>query len=123
MGYGKELILDLHDCDPTTYDNREKIEAFVENLCDLIEVEPAALHFWDYAGRPTEYDAADDRWKGSSAVQFILTSNITIHTLDALRCVYLNVFSCDTFKVDVVVNHALKTFGGHVAQQLEADRL
>lgn len=123
MAYGKELVLDLHDCDPATYDNREKIEAFVEHLCDLIHVEPAQLNFWDYAGRPTEYEAADVRWKGTSAVQFILTSNITIHTLDVLRCVYLNVFSCDTFNADVVEAFAIKTFGGCVVQKVDLDRL
>lgn len=36
--YGKELILDLHQCDPSTFD-RESIESYFEQLCDLIEME------------------------------------------------------------------------------------
>ena len=35
--------------------------------------------------------------KGTSAVQFILTSNITIHTLDLLEAAYVNIFSCKKF--------------------------
>jgi len=110
--YGQELIIDLHDCDSDTYDSREKIEEFFIALCDKIKVEAADLTWWDYAGRPEEYKQADTRWKGTSAVQFILTSSIVIHTLDELKCVYLNVFSCDTFDQEIVKEFAKQTFKG-----------
>ncbi len=122
MNYGQELIMDLHGCNPTTYDTREKIEAFFVELCERIGVEAAQLNWWDYAGRPREYAKADPRWKGTSAVQFILTSSIVIHTLDELRCVYLNVFSCDTFDGDEVLEFALQTFGGHLVQKHDLER-
>ena len=121
--YGKELILDLHECDPSTYDNREKIEAFFEELCEKIGVEAAQINWWDYAGRPTEYEAADTRWKGTSAVQFILTSSIVIHTLEEMCQVYLDVFSCDQFDEDVVKKLALDTFKGKIVQSKGFKRL
>jgi len=96
MSYGKELILDLHDCDVSKF-TREGIEQYMNELCDLIDMERCVLHFWDYEGEQEEYDKAPDHLKGISAVQFISTSNITIHTLDILQKVYLNIFSCKEF--------------------------
>ncbi len=71
--YGKELILDLHDCDPTTF-NRESISGYFKELCELIDMEAHALHFWDYLNcglTKEEYDALEPHVKGTSAIQFI----------------------------------------------------
>ena len=46
MNYGKELILDLHDCDPTTF-NRISLDMFFECLCDAIDMKMCDRHFWD----------------------------------------------------------------------------
>ena len=35
--YGKELILDLHECEPATF-NRDSIGLFFSELCDLIDL-------------------------------------------------------------------------------------
>jgi len=123
VSYGQELILDLHECDPETYDTREKIEAFFESLCEMIEVEARDIHFWDYAGRPVEYSNAEDRVKGTSAVQFILTSSIVIHTLDIFKQVYLNVFSCDEFNAASVAEFAQLKFKGRIVQMKVMDRV
>jgi len=112
--FGQELILDLHDCDPSTYDSREKLEKFFVGLCDLIDMEREDLHFWDYEGHKEEYDAAPAHLKGISAVQFIKTSNITIHTLDELKKVYLNVFSCKAYLPFDAIAYCEKFFGGNV---------
>ena len=55
------------------------------------------VHFWDDVGVPPEEQQTDPHTKGTSAVCFILTSTIVIHTLDLLEVVYVNVFSCKTF--------------------------
>jgi S-adenosylmethionine/arginine decarboxylase-like enzyme len=55
------------------------------------------LYFWDDYGVPKEERQNVPDTKGTSAVQFILTSNITIHTLDLLGTVYVNIFSCKNF--------------------------
>ena len=49
--------------------------------------------------------------QGTSAVQFILTSSIVIHTLDQLRAVYINMFSCKEFDPKVAEQFSVKWFG------------
>ena len=78
--YGKELILDLHDCDPKTF-TRESIKEYCERLCDLIGMEKCDFHFWDYEGDPEGYEKAPDHLKGTSAIQFITTSDVRVHAL------------------------------------------
>ena len=122
MGYGKELILDLHGCDPARF-NRDSIAHYFAKLCDLIGMEACDLHFWDDVGVPENERQTNPRTKGTSAVQFIITSNITIHTLDLLGAVYLSLFSCKDFSADVVAKFTASWFGGQIVQRVEVDRL
>jgi S-adenosylmethionine/arginine decarboxylase-like enzyme len=94
--YGVELILDLHGCDPAKF-NRTDIEAYFTELCDLIDMEKCEVHFWDDLGVPPAEQQTLPHTKGTSAVCFILTSTIVIHTLDLLGAAYVNVFSCKPF--------------------------
>lgn len=91
--YGKELILDLHDCDSSKF-NRKDITTYFEELCKLIGMQREDLHFWDYEDDPEEYKKAPPHLKGTSAIQFIQTSSIVIHTLDDLGKIFINIFSC-----------------------------
>lgn len=120
--YGKELILDLHDCDPDTF-NRESIEAYFRDLCVLIDMQRCELFFWDDVGVPEEDRQSLPHTKGTSAVQFILTSNITIHTLDILKKVFVNIFSCKDFDAKKAVVFTAKHFGGKVVKELSIERL
>ena len=122
MIYGKELILDLHECDKSTF-NRISIQGFFTELCELIDMEACDLHFWDDVGVPLEERQTDSKTKGTSAIQFIVTSNITIHTLDKLHNVYLNIFSCKNFDSDVVASHAESWFKGLVFNRVEVSRI
>jgi S-adenosylmethionine decarboxylase len=108
--YGEELILDLHDCDTSRF-SRVAIEQFCEELCDLIGMERCDLHFWDDVGVPEEEQQTQPKTKGTSAVQFILTSTIVIHTLDLMKAVYINVFSCKEFDTDAAARFTAKWFG------------
>ena len=108
--YGVELILDLHGCDPSTF-NRESISAYFERLCVLIDMKREALHFWDDIGVAEEDKQTSPHTQGTSAVQFILTSSIVIHTLDQLRAVYINMFSCKEFDPKVAEQFSVKWFG------------
>lgn len=96
MAYGTEFILDLYDCSTEKF-NRKGLTQYLEELCELIDMERCDLHFWDYKGSHAAYKKAPDHLKGTSAIQFILTSNITIHTLDVVREVMINIFSCKHF--------------------------
>ena len=120
--YGKELILDLHDCDPSEF-TRPVIRGYFRDLCGAIDMEPCDLHFWDDVNVPVGLQQTSPQTKGTSAVQFILTSNITIHTLDLLGAVYVNIFSCKPFDEEVAVRETLRWFGGHVAKQTVVERL
>ena len=98
--YGYELVLDLHGCDISKF-NRASIEEYMETICETIDMEREDLHFWDYKGVPAEERTDEAHLLGTSAVQFITTSNITIHTLDLLKAVYVNIFSCKSFDKEV----------------------
>ena len=94
--YGFELIMDLHGCDVSTF-NRSSLGDFFTNLCEAIDMKRCELHFWDDVGVPPEEWQTSPHTKGTSAVQFILTSTIVIHTLDLLGAAYINIFSCKPF--------------------------
>ena len=119
--YGKELILDLHDCIPELF-NEEDLTRFFVELCDLIDMQREQLNFWGYDD-PEEKAAAPPHLKGISGVQFIQTSNITIHALDDLKAVYLNIFSCKDFIPYHVMVFARKFFGGTIVQNITHDRI
>lgn len=82
--YGKELLLDCYGCDKSTF-TRESLESFFNGLVELIDMEKGDLHFWN---EPT----------GLGGVQFILTSQISIHCADKLERVYVDIFSCKDFE-------------------------
>jgi S-adenosylmethionine decarboxylase len=106
--YGKELILDLSDCDPNTF-NRRILKRFFRELCELIDMERHKLAWWDDHGVPPEERWTDPMVTGTSAVQFISTSSITVHALDLLGRVYVNIFSCKDFN-EVVAEEFCRTF-------------
>lgn len=112
--YGKELILDLHDCKNTHLFNRKYLKRFFIELCDLIDMERCDLHFWDYVEEEAEYYKAPIHLRGTSAIQFISTSNITIHTLDEMKRVYLNIFSCKSFNTRVAKKFCKDYFKGKI---------
>ena len=121
--YGKELIMDLHECDVSKF-NRKDIETYLIELCDnVIYMEREALHWWDYQGLPEEYEKAPDHLKGTSAIQFITTSNITIHTLDVLGKVFLNIFSCKNFNEKNVQDYCLSFFKGRIVKSTVIERI
>ena len=114
--YGIELILDIHDCDPSVF-NRSDLAVFVKELCDLIDMEREDLYFWDYEDEYQEvYDNLPAHLKGTSLVQFIKTSNIVIHTLDDLRKVFLNIFTCKDFVIEDAKKYSEQFFGGKIVR-------
>ena len=120
--YGYELILDLHCCDASTF-NRDSIESFFTELCKIIEMEKCEVHFWDDVDVPIDEQQTDPQTKGTSAVCFILTSTIVIHTLDLLGTVYVNIFSCKIFDPSVATEFAIKWFNGEIESSNFLERL
>jgi len=107
--YGIELILDLHGCDASRF-TRKSISQYFEELCILIDMQREELHFWDDIGVPDEKKQTSPHTQGTSAVQFILTSSIVIHTLDQLEAVYINIFSCKFYDPKVAEKFSVEWF-------------
>ena len=61
--------------------------------------------------------------KGTTAVQFILTSNIVIHTLDLLGAVYVNIFSCKDFDPKIAADFTANWFKGKIVNSHFIDRI
>ena len=119
--YGKEVIIDLHFCDASKF-NRKSIRKFFVELCDLIGMERCKLCWWDDYGVLENEKQTEPHLKGTSAIQFISTSNIIIHTLDMLESVYLNVFSCKDFDGKKVREFSEKRFNGLCVSFHEIER-
>ena len=51
-----------------------------------------------------------------------MTSNIVIHTLDILKAVYLNVFSCKEFDGKIVKEFSEKWFNGKAVSFHQIER-
>jgi S-adenosylmethionine/arginine decarboxylase-like enzyme len=120
--YGVELVLDVHECDPSRF-NRQSLDDFFTDLCDLIDMERCVVHFWDDVGVEPEEQQTLPHTKGTSAVCFILTSSIVVHTLDLLGAVYVNIFSCKPFDPTVAEKFVAQWFSGQVARATFVERL
>ncbi len=108
--YGFELIIDLHDCDVSKF-NRESLRNYFIKICKAIDMERCELYFWDDINVPIEERQTSAHTKGTSAVQFILTSSIVVHTLDLLKVAYINIFSCKSFDRNVAEKLTKQWFG------------
>ena len=108
--YGYELIIDLHDCDVSKF-SRKSLREYFKKFCNAINMKRCELYFWDDVGVPAKEKETLPHTKGTSAVQFILTSNITIHTLDLLKAAYVNIFSCKKFDRKIAEKITKEWFG------------
>ena len=120
--YGKEVILDLHSCDPSTF-TRNSIRKYFNELCDLINMEKCKLCWWDDLHTLEAEKETEPHLVGTSAIQFIKTSNITIHTLDIMKRVYINIFSCKEFDASVAIDFSQKWFNGDIKNKVVVRRI
>ncbi|MEK0326306.1 MAG: S-adenosylmethionine decarboxylase [Nitrosopumilus sp.] len=119
MIYGQELILDLHDCDKATMD--VDIQNFCEDLALLVDMQIEKFELW----ASESVEERDPKTFGISAVQFILTSNITVHVLPLLQggSVYINLFSCKSFDAEAAVRFAKGWFVAKECRSQVVDRI
>jgi S-adenosylmethionine/arginine decarboxylase-like enzyme len=120
--YGFELILDLHGCDVGKF-NRESLDEYFEKVCNAIDMEKCERYWWDDVGVPEEERQTSPHTKGTSAVQFILTSTIVVHTLDLLKAVYINIFSCKEFDEKVAEQVTKEWFGANECRNHFIERI
>ena len=120
--YGKEVIIDLHNCNSDLF-TRKSIRNYFKELCDQIDMERCDLHWWDDLHVSEKEKQTEPHLVGTSAVQFIKTSNITIHTLDILNNVYINIFSCKEFDCNLANEFSEKWFKGKIVNSQIVKRL
>ena len=105
--WGMELVMDIHGCDSNKFDEKN-LRSFFQDLCDISEMTAV--------GEPIFWHCESDmpHLGGTSAIQFIITSSILIHTVDMMNDAYINFFSCKDFDVQKVIEYITKHFSvGH----------
>lgn len=119
--YGLELVLDLHGCNTRKF-NRADIDAYFTEICQRIGMQKCEVHFWDDVGVSPAEQQTLPHTKGTSAVCFILTSSIVIHTLDMLEAAYVNMFSCKEFDADLAAAFTREWFEADTCDPILLDR-
>jgi len=101
--WGLATAIDLHDCNPNTIRDAEKIKQFVRELCALIKMKRF--------GDTVVVDFGDDpRVSGYSMTQLIETSLISAHFANQSNNVYLDIFSCKHYEPQVAADFAKAFF-------------
>jgi len=87
--WGQLLSMDLYDCDEKVITDKKKLGEFCLKLCKEIKMVPY--------GKPIVKRFGDGDLEGNTAMQFIQTSNITVHCDEIYNRVFIDIFSCKTF--------------------------
>ena len=102
--YGKELLLDLINCDPKIIRSKRKILEYSNRICDLIKVKK-------YGKAICERFALDNpHATGYSLIQLIETSSVTGHFSELWNRAFINIFSCKLFDDKKAANFTKKFF-------------
>ena len=113
--YGQELILDIHDVPPDFF-NRIEIRHFAEKLCDEIKMKRGPLYSWGMTSQEHKAEKGEAAIKadGISCIQFLYKSSITMHCLDEINKVFINIFSCETFSTEKAIKFVEEFVGGKI---------
>jgi S-adenosylmethionine decarboxylase len=92
--WGYHLMLDCSGCGGIT--DSDNIRAFVKKLVTAIDMIAVGEPWIERTaiGSPDK--------EGFSMYQLIVTSNISAHFIDQSKHIYLDVFSCKEFDIDIV---------------------
>lgn len=102
--YGRELILDLNDCDSGIIRSKEKILEYSDRLCNLIRMKKFREPIIERFGFGEDYAA------GFSLVQLIETSSVTAHFSEMWNSAHINIFSCKPFNHKIAKEFSQKFF-------------
>jgi S-adenosylmethionine decarboxylase len=107
--WGLSSSIDIYNCDPDLIRNADAIKYFVHELCDLIKMKR-------FGECNVVYFGEDEKVAGFSMTQFIETSLISGHFANETNTAYLDVFSCKSYKPEIVSNFAKEFFNGTKAE-------
>lgn len=119
--YGKELIIDMHDCDISKF-NRKDIKYYFIVICEALKMERCKLCWWDDKWIPWFWKETEPHIKGTTAIQFIRTSDIRIHALELQKAIRINIFSCKEFEPRIVEYYTEQMFRGKIVSRHFIDR-
>jgi len=103
--FGKELILDLGDCNQRLIRSKKKILEYLEKVCKLIKVKKY--------GRPIikRFGLSKNFTLGLSFLQLIECSLISGHVSEIWNKIFINIFSCKIFDEKIATNFTKEFFG------------
>lgn len=119
--YGQEVILDIHDVPPEFFTTKN-IRHFAEQLCDEIGMKRGPIYNWG-EDKQLRDNYKNPKINGISCVQFLYSSSITIHALDEIHKVFINVFSCKTFDGEKAKQFAEENIGGKIIRYRNIKRV
>ena len=109
-------MLDFNGCPKKLLTDKENILNWSKELVEAIDMiaygDPIVEHFASHS-----YEAA-----GYTLLQMIETSNIADHFAENIEKVYINVFSCKAFDVEVALGVCKKYFSPAKANMHNMDR-
>ena len=112
---GKELILDLYNCDTSKF-SKDSLATFLKDLCISIDMTATEQFCWEYLDDPDRDPESMYHLAGYSFVQFLMTSNITLHSFDNLKKLSLNIYSCKDYDEKVAEEYCRNYFNAEVKQ-------
>lgn len=105
MYWGYHLMLDCSECDVDSMKDKQNIYNFVKVLIERIDMVA-------YGEPVIEFLCPGDEDKeGYSLMQLITTSCITGHFIDHHGHIYIDVFSCKEFDIEVAKQTVQEFFG------------
>lgn len=112
MKFGKELIIDMHKCKaPIT---RKNIGSYFTYLCTKMGFVQMESYWWDDDDSPEKGENLPARLRGISVIQFIGESSITVHAMQRIHKVYINIFVCRDFNAEEACRITEEWFLGDV---------
>jgi S-adenosylmethionine/arginine decarboxylase-like enzyme len=104
LPWGMLAAIDLHGCERSRLEDPETLRRFVPSLINAIGMRAHGPLVLDRFG--------DGELEGWSAMQFIETSSITVHSDEVRGRCFVDVFSCRPFDSDAAAAVAVAHFGG-----------
>jgi len=102
--YGKELILDLFECDPKIIRSKKKILEYSNKICNLIKMKKYGKPICERFGFGKDFTA------GFSLVQLIESSLVSGHFSELWNQAFIDIFSCKLFDEKMATNFTKKFF-------------
>ncbi len=101
--WGLYCSLDLYNCNANYIRDKQKIEQYIIQLCDIIDMkrfgDPIIIHFGE-----------DEKVAGFSMVQLIETSLISGHFANQTNNAYIDIFSCKFYDIQKVIAFTTEFF-------------